>query len=1093
MKRVFIYLSALIWAQATAQISGSVRDQTGAVLPGVEVTVSQTATGLVRSSVSNETGVYTLPNLPTGPYRLEASLPGFRTYVQTGIVLEVNGSPVINVRLEVGQVAETVEVQANATLVETRNVGVGQIMENQRILELPLNGRNVNDLITLSGGAVQTGVTGSKSFAGSPQVAVAGSMQTAAGYLLDGATHNSVFDGYSLPMPFPDALQEFKVETSGLSAQTAKGTSVGAVTKAGTNDLHGSLFEFARNDLFNATNYFAAVNPQTGRKVRSTLKRHQMGGTLGGPIAQNKLFFFGGYQRTTVRQDPADVRRYVPTAAMLAGDWSAFASPACNAGRQINLTSPFVNNRVDPALYSKAALNIASKLPKPIDPCGLVTFGPKTNENAIQVVGKVDYQRSANHSMFGRFLANTSLIPHPYTFDESNPLLSIFEGYDNLVQSYALGDTYLISPTTVNAFRLTVNRMATHRISAKYFGPQDVGINAYSYLPKFLNLNVNGAFALGGGTKTDSTTRGTSYHMADDVNATRGNHQMAFGGNLAHGRSNTNSNSQSPGGYTFNGRAVGLGMGDFLLGKLTTLSQGGPSQLYQREWFAGLYASDSWRATPKLTINTGVRWEPYLPTVDSKKAVYNFDYDRFRQGIKSTVFKFAPAGFYYPGDPGFPNNAGINSQWHNFAPRLGLAWDPQGNGRMSIRASYAFSYEYYPLRFREDVTAASPWGKRNTQTSPVGGLDDPWRGVPGGSPFPFLLNADAEFAPHGVFETTRYDIHNPYASLWNLSIQREVAKDLLVSASYLGTQTVHIWTTRGINPAIFFPGSAVNGACTAGGYVFRTTGTCSTAGNIDDRRKLSLENPAAGQYIGALDDFDDGGTQSYNGLLLSVQRRAAKGITINSNYTWSHCIGDHYETDGPAPGDGYTDVYNRDFDRGNCESDRRHIFNFTAVTETPTFSNSSLRTVASGWRLSGIYRVSSGRPLSILAGDDRALIGINSQRADLVMSSPYGDKAARPLTNFLNRAAFSSPALGTLGNMGPLNVRGVSSWQFDMSLSRAFRFKESRQVEFRAEAYNVTNSFRPIDPNTSLTNSQFGQIRDSLPPRIMQFALKYMF
>jgi hypothetical protein len=204
-----------LWSQATAQVSGAVRDQTGAVLPGVEITATQTATGLVRNSISNETGSYTLSNLPTGPYRLEATLPGFRTFAQTGIVLEVNASPVINITLEVGQVAETVEVQANAALVETHSVGVGQIMENQRILELPLNGRNVNDLITLAGGAVQTGITGSKSFAGTPQVAVAGSMQTAAGYQLDGAAHNSVFDGYSLPMPFPAALQEIKVETSG--------------------------------------------------------------------------------------------------------------------------------------------------------------------------------------------------------------------------------------------------------------------------------------------------------------------------------------------------------------------------------------------------------------------------------------------------------------------------------------------------------------------------------------------------------------------------------------------------------------------------------------------------------------------------------------------------------------------------------------------------------------------------------------------------------------------------------------------------------------------------------------------------------------
>ena len=1076
------------WAQATAQINGSVKDQTGAVLPGVEITVTQTETGISRNTITNETGSYVLPNLAVGPYRLEASLPGFRTFAQSGIVLQVNSNPVINVSLEIGQVSETVEVQANAALVETRSVGVSQVMENARILELPLNGRNVNDLITLSGGAVQTGVTGSKSFAGSPQVAVAGALQFGTGYQLDGAIHNSVFDGFSLPMPFPDALQEFKVETSGLSAQTSKGAAVGAVTKAGTNEFHGSLFEFARNDLFNARSYFAPT--------KNTLKRHQMGGTIGGPIVQNKLFFFGGYQRTTLRQDPANVQRWVPTAAMLAGDFSAFRSPACNANQTLApLPAPFVNNRIDPALYSKAALNIASRLPKTSDPCGLVTFGPRTNENAIQVVGKVDYQWSASHSLFGRYLVNTSAIPHALDFDPNNALLTNFEGYDNMVQSYAFGDTYLISSSTVNAFRLTVNRMATNRLGAKYFGPTDVGINAFSYLPKFLNMTVSGGpgFVLGGGTRTDSTTRGTSYHMSDDISVIKGAHQLAFGGNLAQGRSNTNSNSQSPGGYTFNGRSTTSGMADFLLGRLTTLSQGGPSELYQKEWFAGLYLSDSWKATPNLTVNMGIRWEPYLPTTDAKKAVFNFDYERFKQGVKTSVFKNAPAGFYYPGDPGFPSDSGVESQWTNFSPRLGLAWAPGGDGRTSIRASYALSYEYYPLRFREDVTAASPWGKRNQLSSPGGGLDNPWRDTPGGSPFPFVLNADTDFAPAGVFLTTRYDINNPSASLWNLSVQREVVKDLLVSASYIGTQTAHIWTTRLINPVIFFPGNAVNGVCTSQGYTFNTAGTCSTAANLEARRKLTLERPADGRLIGALDEFDDGGTQSYNGMLVTVQRRAANGLTVSTNYTWSHCVSDQYETDGPAPGAGYQNPDNRDFDRGNCDSDRRHILNFTAVAETPEFAGNTMRRVASGWRLSGIYRTASGAPLTILTGDDRALSGIGSQRAAQVLASPYGDTSTGPLTNFLSRDAFALPALGTLGNMGPRNVRGVRTWNFDMSLSRIFEITEGQRLEFRAEGYNVTNSFRPVNPNLSLNNSLFGQIRDAQDSRVMQFALKYVF
>src|SRR5262245_14073180 len=359
--------ASLAWTQATAQISGTVKDQTGAVLPGVEINATQTETGITRSTVTNETGTYVLPNLPLGPYRVEATLPGFRTFVQTGIVLQVNSSPVINPLLEVGQVAETVEVQANAAMVETRNSGVGQVIENERILELPLNGRNVNDLIVLAGGATQTGTTADRHFGGTPILSVGGGVAFTTAYSLDGAQHINFLTSNSMPMPFPDALQEFKVETSGLSAQSGESTSVSAVTKAGTNQLHGDAFEFVRNDLFNARSYFATKN--------STLKRNQFGGTIGGRIVPNKVFFFGGLQRTTLRQDPADTRAFVPTAAMLAGDWTTFTSAGCNAGRPTTLRAPFVNNRIDPALYSKAAINIANYLPKPDNDCGEITFG----------------------------------------------------------------------------------------------------------------------------------------------------------------------------------------------------------------------------------------------------------------------------------------------------------------------------------------------------------------------------------------------------------------------------------------------------------------------------------------------------------------------------------------------------------------------------------------------------------------------------------------------------------------------------------------------------------------------------------------------
>src|SRR2546422_2889724 len=323
----FVLARAEVMAQSTAQISGVVTDQSSAILPGVEVKVTQTDTGITRSAVTNETGSYVLPNLPIGPYRLEAALPGFRSYVRTGIVLQVGSNPVLNVRLEVGQVSETIEVQANTALVETRATGISQVIDNTRVLELPLNGRQVTELVLLSGVATTSSQgtlnPGSRNYP-TIIIQVAGGMQAGLTYRLDGSNHNDAYNNLNLPLPFPDALQEFKVETSGLAAQYGFHSSgvVNAVTKAGTNDYHGDLFEFVRNGAVNARNAFFLTN--------DGLKRNQFGGTVGGPIIRNKLFFFAGEQRTAERSRPSANRAYIPTPAMLAGDLTPNPFPAPN-------------------------------------------------------------------------------------------------------------------------------------------------------------------------------------------------------------------------------------------------------------------------------------------------------------------------------------------------------------------------------------------------------------------------------------------------------------------------------------------------------------------------------------------------------------------------------------------------------------------------------------------------------------------------------------------------------------------------------------------------------------------------------------------
>src|SRR5678815_104211 len=348
-------------AQTTAQINGTVVDESGAALPGVTVTALHNETGFRRDTVTDATGSYTLPNLPIGPYRLEATLTGFRTYVQTGIVLQVNSNPVIPVKLQLGALEETVSVEAAAPLVETRNPAVGAVIDNEAVEALPLEGRNVASLVVLAGGAVDTGNPSSRSLTQSRGIAVAGGQQFGVQYLLDGAMHNNVYDGVNLTLPFPDAMQEFRVETSSQNAQNGykAGGTVSIATKAGTNLFHGDVFEFTRHHRFNSTSPFAPINRTTGERADDGLVRNQYGGVLGGPILRDRIFFFGAYQGTRTTQTPADIITFIPTAQMLAGDFSTVASAQCRA--QGNLTLPatlgFVNNQINPALFSPAAVS----------------------------------------------------------------------------------------------------------------------------------------------------------------------------------------------------------------------------------------------------------------------------------------------------------------------------------------------------------------------------------------------------------------------------------------------------------------------------------------------------------------------------------------------------------------------------------------------------------------------------------------------------------------------------------------------------------------------------------------------------------------
>jgi hypothetical protein len=1091
-----LLITTSAWAQlSTAQLSGRVTDESGAVLPGVTVTATQTDTGLMRTVTTDENGAYVLPNLPTGPYRLEAMLQGFRTYSQTGIVLQVAATPAINVVMPIGSVEETVSVEAATPLVDVQSAGISDVVDNERILELPLQGRQVTDLIVLAGAAVQTGVVGSRNFPGGVLISVAGGLPIGVGYLLDGATHNSPQSNVNLPMPFPDALQEFRVQTSGLSAQNGMhaAASVNAVTKSGTNAFRGNAFEFLRHRALNATSPFASIGPD-GTRADDGLLRHQFGGTLGGPIVRDRLFFFGAYQGTALRFRPADQIAFVPSAQMLAGDFTAITSPACTGGRQINLGGGFVNNRINPALFSPAAMNLARRLPATTDPCGQITFTTADDSNEGQGIGRIDYQLTADQSVFGRYMATFIKKPPAYEGGSDNVLKAQNSGFDNLAHALTLGDTWVLGPATVNSIRVAYNRTTVNRYNTPYFDPTDLGIKLHPYVKGQMPIQVLPSFELPAGT-TQAFFRNNYYQVADDFTLVRGSHQFGVGGSLAYANGHYQSSSRAAGIWIFDGSATGLGLADFMLGRITTVEHGGVQDLPVHSWYLGLYAQDTWRATNRLTFNLGLRWEPYFGVSAESNAVYNFNHDNFLRGVKSNVFVNAPAGLLYPGDAGFPpGQTGLNKQWTNVSPRVGAAWDVTGDGRMALRASYALAYDFMTNDYHQINSSAPPFGNRSLITDPPGRMDDPYGHV-GGDPHPIVTDRNVSYPAFGSFGTMDPAINSPRVQNWNVTLERQIGTNWGVAVSYLGSYSDRLWAQTAINPGIFMG----LGPCTLRDGRFYSV--CSTNANLNVRRVLYQENPQEARLIGTLDLNDDIGWQEYRGLKLSVQRRSASGLSLNGNYTWSRCMGTKTPNTFAQIASGYTNPDDPEYDKGYCDHDRTHLASFTLGAESPDLGGGALGILASRWRAAGIVTIQSGSRINIITGRDNALNGQRNQRVNKVSDDVYA--SSRTLNQYFNRAAFAQPAPGTFGNLMRNALTGPGYWNVDLAISRQIGLLSTQNLELRLEAFNLFNTFNWGIPGTELTAGgwqanfnagTFGRIIDQNgDPRIIQLGFKYTF
>ncbi|MGH9383301.1 MAG: carboxypeptidase regulatory-like domain-containing protein [Vicinamibacterales bacterium] len=1055
------------WAQAVAgsQVSGIVRDSSGGALPGAEVTITKTDTGTVRTVFTSADGSYLIPNLPVGPYQLKVVLQGFTTYVQEGIVLQVSTNPQINVSLAVGTVTEQVTVIANSSLIETHSTGIGQVVDNQRILEMPLNGRQATELIFMAGLATTAPAGDLNTNKNYPTVtiSVAGGQANGMTYIMDGGTHNDPFNNLNLPTPFPDALQEFKVETSALPARYGHhaASAVNVVTKSGANSFKGSAFEFNRNYRFNARNAFALE--------RDSLKRNQFGGVIGGPILKNKVFFFGGYQGKIERTNPSTTISWVPTPAMLAGDFTAFASPACNAGRQVALTGGFTDNRIDPARLSPVALNYSKYLPTAsADPCGRVQYGIPNNNTEHQSLAKVDYTLSSSQSALVRYLY--AVYENPATFDGKNVLTLSRTGQKNQAHSIVVGHNMILSSSFLNSLRVTYNKTINDRPVPEFFTATDLGSKVVSPLKGYVGVSVTGnGFAVGAGGTNPGYFNSDGFQVADDIDLVRGNHQISFGGNWIHTKIETLNNRPTNGAFTFNGQGTGLSLADFMLGVVSGgFLQGNPVFDYDNHDYFGAYIQDDWRVRPNLTINAGIRWEPFVPLRNTFSWVSHFDRNRFHQGLKSKVYTQAPAGLIFPGDEGYPGDGTTHGKLAMFAPRVGAIWTPGGDGKTSIRAAWGLFYDTPHLFFNTRFANNPPWGAQITIPNPAGGWADPYLGYPGGNPFP-ALNTDwktAAFPAFGVYVNTPLNLEPTALHQWNVSVQRELGS-WFVAATYLGNHTSHLWRATELNPAVFVTGA--------------------TTGNTNQRRLLIRANPVEGQFYGTIGEVDDSGRGNYNALLLQVQRRLKGGLSILSNWTLSKCMSDPATTEITGPT--ITDPNNPDLDYSYCSSDRRHILNFSIVARTPQFENRTLNAVLGEWQLSPNVRWQSGNRSSITTGVDIALTGMGGQRGVQILEDPYGDGT---VNNYLNRAAFTTPSGGTYSDLEPFTVVNPSRFDNNLAVTRTYR-AGTTNLQFRWEIFNVINYVNYNPPTTALNSANFGRILSAGDPRIMQFALKVDF
>lgn len=1044
---------------ATGSLVGVVADESGAPVPGVRIIARHAATAAEQTAESMANGQYVLRGLAVGLYTVTAELQGFATWRNEHVVVRVGEDVRLDARLQVGDVSETVAVHGGARTVDTTTSTLQTVIDQQRIETLPLNGRNPTQLMQLVPGVQpdpRSELTSGATYPGVEPISAGGGRGNTTNFVLDGGTNNDHYSNAPNPMPNPDALQEFSVQTNNFSAQYGRnaGAVVNAVTRSGSNALHALAFGYFRNHDWNATNYFTPG-------VDDGLTRKQLGGTAGGPIVRNRTFFFFSYQGTRERSLPLNRTTSVPTEAQRRGDFSSLSTPLRNPATG----QPYPGNRIPQSDLSPIAQRILQDwVPLPNGDASspnLLRMGTPSVLDDDQTMVRVDQQLSANHRIYGRIWRSGAETP---SFFEPGNALAVVIGRKWTNTVISVNDSWVLSPSLVNNLVVTSNRTDNENYHDEY-PPQlnSIGVNIWNDDRPQWQFNVGGFFNMN--TLSSNEFARNELQVVDTLRWTRGSHEISMGVDYSYGSGDITNNLRQAGAFVFNNAApfTGNALADFLVGKFSSFEQGLGEYKNTRMHYLASFVEDTFRVSARTTLTLGLRWDPFFPYTD-----VNGRLAAYRPGQQSQVYVNAPPGALYPGDPGFPDG-GYEKSWGNVGPRLGFAHDLSGDGRSSIRAGYGIFYDRPNTIATNSAANQGPFGTLvSIQGDTVNSLADPYAGRP--NPFPadpFNVPSDVTFVqPHVAFS---YDeqLKNARLQSWHTTYEREVLPGAALRVAYAGSHGDRLAVGRELNPATYAPGA--------------------TTATTNQRRPLY-------PLFGSITSIESTGRSSYHSLQIGIDKRMSRGLSVLANYTLSRSLDD--SSFNKQTGATQTNPFDNRFDWGPANFDRRHRFVASWLWEVPgRFSQPVLAGVLSGWSVSGIFTLQSGLPFSVTSGVDNARTGTGSQRADLTGDPdlPSGRSREEQTREWFNTAAFATNALGTFGSSSRNALRGPSYSAVDLGLQKTLPLHGQLRAQLRLDAFNLLNQVNLGMPDASRSSNNFGRILSADDPRILQLAVRLSF